>query len=154
MAIRAKTVILSVLALLVVLVVVGISMIGWAVVLGPKARAVTDRKFPATPEMIARGQYLANGGLHCFLCHTEHDLNSPDLVPNEAKQGAGWALPIPELNNIAARNITPDMETGIGSWTDDEIARAIQEGIRKDGSALFPVMPYMEFAKLDDQDVG
>jgi mono/diheme cytochrome c family protein len=63
-------------------------------------------------------------------------------------------MPVPELNNIPARNITPDMETGLGSWTDDEIARAIQEGIRKDGSALFPIMPYMDFSRLDDQDVG
>ena len=62
-------------------------------------------------------------------------------------------MPIPELNNIAARNITPDPETGIGAWTDDEIARAIREGVRKDGTALFPVMPYLDFATMDDEDV-
>ena len=71
----------------------------------------------------------------------------------EAKKGAGWVMPIPELNNIAARNITPDPETGIGDWTDDEIARAIREGVRKDGSALFPIMPYMDFAHMDDEDL-
>ena len=62
-------------------------------------------------------------------------------------------MPIPELNNIASRNITPDVETGIGSWSDDEVARAIREGVRKDGTALFPVMPYLEFATMDDEDV-
>jgi mono/diheme cytochrome c family protein len=62
-------------------------------------------------------------------------------------------MPIPELNYISARNITPDVETGIGSWSDDEIARAIREGVRKDGTALFPLMPYEDFAALDDEDV-
>ena len=45
------------------------------------------------------------------------------------------------------------METGIGSWTDDEIARAIREGVRKDGTALFPIMPYTDYASMDDEDV-
>jgi cytochrome c553 len=62
-------------------------------------------------------------------------------------------MPIAELNDISARNITPDVETGIGSWSDDEIARAIREGVRKDGTALFPLMPYLDFAALDDEDV-
>jgi mono/diheme cytochrome c family protein len=62
-------------------------------------------------------------------------------------------MPIPELNHIASRNITPDVETGLGSWSDDEVARAIREGIRKDGTALFPVMPYVDYAAMDDEDV-
>ena len=62
-------------------------------------------------------------------------------------------MPIAELNYISARNITPDVETGIGSWSDDEIARAIREGVRKDGTALFSLMPYLDFATLDDEDV-
>jgi hypothetical protein len=62
-------------------------------------------------------------------------------------------MPIPELNNIASRNITQDRETGLGDWTDDEIARAIREGVRKDGTALFPLMPYEVFASLSDEDV-
>ena len=154
MRIRAKTIVLGVLALLVLVVLGGITAIGWQIVLGPSARAVTDRKFEATEARLARGKYLVEGPAHCFECHTEHDLSTPLLPIVESKRGSGWELPIPELNNPSSKNITSDKETGLGNWTDDEIARAIREGIRKDGTALFPVMPYPEFAKLDDEDLA
>jgi mono/diheme cytochrome c family protein len=153
MRITAKTIILGVLAVLLLVVIVGISMIGWQVILGPNARAVTNEKFEATEARLARGQYLVEGPLHCFLCHTDHDFTKPEYPSVVEKKGAGWAMPVPELNNPWARNITPDKETGLGDWSDDEIARAIREGIRKDGTALFPIMPYMEFATMDDEDV-
>lgn len=153
MAIRVKTVLVTLLVLLVLLVLGGITAVGWQVVLGPKARAVSAERFEPTPARLERGKYLVEGPLHCFQCHTEHDLSTPEYPINQAKKGAGWVMPIPELNNIPARNITPDAETGLGSWSDDEIARAIREGVRKDGSALFPVMPYLDFATLDDEDV-
>ena len=153
MKIRAKTVILSILVILVLLVLGGITAIGWQVVLGPDARPVTNEKFEATEARLERGRYLVENVSHCFLCHSEHDFSTPEYPTNQAKKGAGWVMPIPELNNIASRNITPDMETGIGSWSDDEIARAIREGISKDGSALFPIMPYEDFRVYDDEDV-
>jgi len=152
-AIRVKTVLVTLLVLVVLLVPGGITAVGWQVVLGPKARAVSAERFEPTPARLERGKYLVEGPTHCFHCHTEHDLSTPELPIVQAKKGAGWVMPIPELNNIASRNITPDVETGLGSWSDDEIARAIREGVRKDGTALFPVMPYMDFAKLDDEDV-
>ena len=153
MAIRAKTVVLSLLVVLVLLVLGAITAVGWQIVLGPDARPVSAEKFEATEARLARGKYLVEGPGACFHCHTEHDFSKPDYPINQAMKGAGWAMPIPDLNNIAARNITPDPETGLGSWSDDEIARAIREGIRKDGTALFPVMPYPNFASLDDEDV-
>lgn len=154
MRVRARTIILGVLALLVLLVLGGITAVGWQVILGPDARPVTNVKYDATPERLARGQYLVEGPAHCFECHTEHDMTVPEYPTIPAKRGAGWVMPIPELNNIASKNITSDKETGIGDWTDDEIGRAIREGIRKDGTALFPLMPYMNFAKLDDEDLA
>jgi len=153
MRVRAKTILLSLLGLLVLVVLGGITAVGWQVVLGPDARPVTDTPFEVTEARLARGKYLAEGPTHCFFCHTELDLTTPEYPMVEAKKGAGWVMPIPELNHIASRNITPDKETGIGNWSDDEVARAIREGVRKDGSALFPLMPYMEFASLDDEDV-
>jgi cytochrome c553 len=155
MRIRLKTVVLSLVVLLLLVVIGGISMVGWQVVLGPDARPTSAEKFEATEARLTRGKYLVDGPTHCFFCHTEHDMTGPEpLYPIiQAKKGAGWSMPIPELNNIAARNITPDPETGIGTWTDDEIARAIREGVRKDGTALFPVMPYLHFRTLDDEDV-
>jgi len=154
MRLRAKTVVLALVGLVVLVVVGGVTAIGWQVVLGPNARPVTDRKFEATEARLARGKYLAEGPAACFHCHSDHDLTDPEFPTIQAKKGAGWVMPIPELNNIAARNITPDVETGIGGWTDDEIARAIREGVRKDGTALFPVMPYYDFKFLDDEDLA
>jgi len=155
MRIRLKTVVLSLVVVLLIAVIGGISMVGWQVVLGPDKRPTSAEKFDATEARLARGKYLVEGPAHCFFCHTEHDLTGPEpLYPIvQAKKGAGWVMPIPELNNPAARNITQDPETGIGNWTDDEIARAIREGVRKDGTALFPIMPYMEFSRMDDEDV-
>ena len=58
MAVRARTVALSLVALLVMVVLGGITAVGWQIVLGPTAREVTDRRFDATPERLVRGQYL------------------------------------------------------------------------------------------------
>lgn len=153
MAIRVKSVLLSLLVLAILLVLGGITAVGWQVVLGPNQRPVTAERFDATPARLARGQYLAEGPMHCFHCHSEHDLSTPEMPMLQAKKGAGWVMPIPDLNHIPARNITPDVETGLGSWSDDEVARAIREGVRKDGTALFPVMPYTDFVSMDDEDV-
>jgi mono/diheme cytochrome c family protein len=154
MRIRARTILIGLAAVLVLLLLGGITAIGWEVVLGPEARATTDRKFDVTDARLARGKYLVEGPAACFHCHTDHDLGTPTYPIVESKKGAGWVMPIPELNNIAARNITPDAETGLGAWTDDEIARAIREGVSRDGRALFPVMPYLDFASMDDEDVA
>jgi mono/diheme cytochrome c family protein len=51
-------------------------------------------------------------------------------------------------------NLTPDKETGLGNWTDDEIARAIREGVDKDGRTLFPIMPYDNFRHMSDEDLA
>ncbi len=59
----------------------------------------------------------------------------------------------PALGVYYARNITPDVETGLGGWTDGEIVRAIREGIRKDGRVLFPIMPIDPLHGLSDDDV-
>jgi len=55
---------------------------------------------------------------------------------------------------VQAQNITSDPETGIGKWTDGEVLRAMREGVKNDGSALFPMMPYPQFAIYDDEDAN
>jgi mono/diheme cytochrome c family protein len=154
MKVRARTVVLCVLGLVLLLGIAVITAVGWQVVLGPRARAVTSRTFERSDARMARGKYLVEGGAHCFHCHSEHDLTVPEYPIVQAKMGAGWELPIPELGRITSPNITPDRDTGIGTWTDDEIARAIQEGVDKNGKALFPVMPYEAFSRLDDEDLA
>ena len=94
MRIRLKTVVLSVVVLLLLAVVGVISMVGWQVVLGPDARPTSTEKFEATEARLARGKYLVEGPAHCFHCHTEHDLTGPEpLYPIvQAKKGAGWVM--------------------------------------------------------------
>jgi hypothetical protein len=153
MKLTTRRVLLALVGVLVVVIIGGISAVGWQVVLGPDARAVTDRRFEATDARIARGEYLASAAA-CFHCHSEHDLTDPTYPVVPGRRGAGWDMPIPELGKVVSRNITPDPETGIGAWTDDEIARAIQEGVSRDGSALFPIMPYLNFRNMTDEDVA
>lgn len=139
---------------LLLLVIGGLTAVGWQVVLGPKARPVTNRTFEPTEARRVRGEYLVENVVGCFHCHSEHDLSDPAAPVKAGMKGAGWDMPIPELGKVRAPNITPDVETGIGGWTDDEIARAIQEGVNKSGQALFPMMPYMNFRHMDDEDLA
>ncbi|HZO99416.1 MAG TPA: c-type cytochrome [Terriglobia bacterium] len=145
-----------VLAGLVVFLAIGISLtIGWRPFLGPKARPLTDRKFERTPERLARGKYLVEG-LGCFDCHGEHDWTKHDAPLIEGTRGAGYAsFPMSGLpGRVVPPNISPDPETGAGNWTDDQLARAIREGIGHDGRALFPFMPYPGMAQLSDEDLA
>ena len=121
---------------------------------GLKARPLTDVKFKSTPERIARGKYLTNGGSHCFLCHGERDWSKPGAPPVESKKGAGAVLIDGDGFRMVAPNITPDKETGAGTWTDDMFARAIREGVGHDGRALFPLMLYLEFKHFSDEDIA
>lgn len=126
--------------------------IGWRPFIGPRARPLTDRKFEATPERLARGAQLFDG---CMGCHSPHDWtpHDPPILPG--MKGAGMVMPIKELpGRIVAPNLTPDPETGSGNWTDDQIARAIREGIGHDGRALFPLMPYPHFRAFPDEDIA
>jgi mono/diheme cytochrome c family protein len=154
MRVRVRTVLLGLLALVIVLLLGGITAIGWQIVLGPTARAVTDRRIEATPERLARGRYLVNNVAACFHCHSEHNFTDPEYPMVEGKMGAGWELPIPELGHVIAPNITPDPETGIGAWTDAEIIAAIREGRSRRGGVLAPVMPYYRYAGMADRDVA
>ena len=56
--------------------------------------------------------------------------------------------------HVVGPNLTPDVETGAGTWCDDQLARAIREGIGHDGRALFPMMPYEDFRHMSDEDLA
>ncbi len=121
----------------------------------PSARPLTDRAFTPTPERLARGRYLAENLLQCFACHSERDWTRHD-APIVAGHGAGSPnFPLKDLpGDVRPPNITPDKDTGAGNWTDDQLARAIREGIGYDGRALFPFMPYENFRSLSDEDLA
>lgn len=136
------------------LIALGITFtIGWRPVIGPRVRALTDRKFESSPERLARGRYLVEGVLGCLDCHSERDWNQPGAPSIESKKGGG--APFPDgPGKLFAPNITPDKETGAGQWTDDMLARAIREGISHDGRALFPIMPYQNYRRMSDEDLA
>jgi mono/diheme cytochrome c family protein len=127
--------------------------VGWRPVLGPKARAVTNRKFQVTPARLERGRYLAENVMGCIECHTPA---KDDVVPpvRTGPPGSGRIFLEKGKFRVVAANITPDPETGLGKWSDDQIARAVREGIDEDGSALFPIMPYQEFRSVSDEDIA
>lgn len=128
---------------------------GWRPVLGARSRALTDRHFERTQELLARGHYLANSVLGCLDCHSREDgTPQPGVAPVFSHQGGGRVLIDQGGFVLAASNITPDTETGAGSWTDDQFARAIREGIGHDGRALFPMMPYQNYRNLSDEDLA
>ncbi len=98
--------------------------------------------------VIARGQYLAFGPAHCASCHAPMDKF------DEIEQGlvmpliGGWELNIPP-GSFRAPNLTPDVETGIGSFSDGQLARALRYSVRQNGEALFPFMPFQNMSDAD-----
>src|SRR5215831_11333831 len=144
-------------AVLVLAVAAGITFtIGWRPFIGPRTRPLTARKFQSTPERFSRGQYLVLNVTDCMGCHAEHDWTAHDAPILPKTLGAGQDMNL--LNGFPGKvygpNITPDTETGAGSWSDDQLARAIREGVGHDGRALFPFMPYLDLRHMSDEDLA
>ena len=128
---------------------------GRRAIFGPLARPLTGRTFASTPERLARGKYLAESVAGCVDCHSPHDWTQHDAPIPTGMLGAGEPLPLPGLpGRVVAPNLTPDPGTGAGNWTDDQLARAIREGVGHDGHALFPIMPYPHFRQMSDEDLA
>lgn len=98
---------------------------------------------------LVKGFYLVTIA-HCMECHTRWVDGHPD--PINGLGAGGREFPGPWGNAIAA-NITPDDEAGIGAWSDDEIKRAITQGISRDGHPLTPPMGYGYYAGMTDADL-
>ncbi len=129
--------------------------IGWRPFIGPRVRATSNRQFERTPERLARGRYLVSGLAGCEICHSPKDWKTHGAPNLPGMELAGQVLPIPGLpGTIVAANLTPDPETGAATWSDDEIARAIREGIGHDGRTIFPIMPYQAYRQFSDEDVA
>src|SRR5579863_2251813 len=115
---------------------------GAVALLFTSALAVAGESDPQDFTQIEKGRYLAIVG-DCASCHT-----------NPGRRPFAGGLPIETpFGNIVAPNITPDRETGIGAWTDDEFEAAVRRGVRKDGSLLYPAMPYNAYTRMSRDDV-
>ncbi len=120
-----------------VLGIAGVFALAWRPAIAPVATPV----FAA--EQVARGEVLAAGG-YCATCHTTKG-GWPYAGGRAMKTGFG---------TLYSTNITPDTETGIGGWSLAAFDRALREGVSRDGSQLFPALPYDHFTKLSNADVA
>lgn len=114
-----------------------ISVIG-AMVLPAAAMAQAQ----TNKEQIARGQYIFAMAGGCA-CHTE---------PKGVHNAGARAFPIP-LGTVYSTNLTPDKETGLGDWNDQQFMDAMTKGLRKDASRLLPVMPYTLYSGMAQEDL-
>ena len=97
-----------------------------------------------------RGQYLV-AIMDCAGCHTDGALaGKPDPALHLAGSGIGFGAP--GLGIFYPPNLTPDPETGLGGWSEAEMATAIRTGVRPDGRELAPMMPWRSYAALTDED--
>jgi mono/diheme cytochrome c family protein len=104
----------------------------------------------ADGKLLARGKYLMDGIVACGNCHVQRgDKGQP--LPDRGLSG-GMVFD-EEPFKAYAPNITPDPETGIGKWTDAQLAKAIREGIRPDGTVIGPPMPIMFYRGMADADL-
>jgi mono/diheme cytochrome c family protein len=102
------------------------------------------------PALVERGEYLVQGIAGCGNCHTPRN-GDGSLIPDRQFAGA-FVIDEPAFTAYAP-NITPDRETGIGTWSDEQIVSAIREGVRPDGQILGPPMSFAFYRGISDRDV-
>jgi mono/diheme cytochrome c family protein len=149
----ARRILVSVVAILAVVLLVGVWIIRgpgpMAFGTGPNV-ALADYKganptgVPATlaqVNLVERGAYLARAA-DCMVCHTAQS-------GKQYAGGLGFKLPFGTLHST---NITPDKETGIGNYSDQDFLNAIHRGTRRDGARLYPAMPYTSYTYITDAD--
>jgi mono/diheme cytochrome c family protein len=100
--------------------------------------------------MVQRGQYLAHI-MDCGGCHNTGAF-TPKPKLDTPLAGSDIGFEVPELGIFYPPNLTPDAETGLGKWTDQEIIAAFTKGERPDGRQLAPSMPWMSYGHLNEQD--
>jgi cytochrome c553 len=123
---------------------------------GKYVRPVSSEKIEATPDRLVRGSYLVNQVCACGACHTtrEHGHIATEPERTDAYLGGGNTFVAKGMSDgIWIPNITPDVETGVGSWSDDELVRVIRDGVARDGHFLVPVMPFDAYQHMSDEDV-
>jgi mono/diheme cytochrome c family protein len=124
-----------------------------AVALAVVSLSCTTAKQPiaevAKADPVVRGRYLVTL-MSCNDCHTPgYFYGAPDTTRRLSGSDVGWTGP---WGVVHARNLTPDSTTGIGSWTKEQIVHALRTGNTPDGSQLAPIMPWMNYASILDED--
>ena len=141
---------LYVLLLLIILISSGLIYLKTAL---PDVGEPEDITINSTAERIERGRYLANTVTVCMDCHSVRDWSKFSGPPTEGTLGKGGdvfdqAMGLPGV--FYAKNITP---AGIQRYTDGELFRVITTGVTKEGRAMFPLMPYPYYGRMDREDI-
>ncbi|HEY0305334.1 MAG TPA: c-type cytochrome, partial [Longimicrobiales bacterium] len=100
-----------------------------------------------TAGLAARGEYIVRSVAVCGHCHAADPQKNPD-----GPLSGGFAFKNWRIGTARAANLTPDMETGLGRWSEAEIVRAIRNGEDREGHLITPVMPYEWFREMSDRD--
>ena len=114
-----------------------------------QAPAAEVARIPDGPDPLTHGRYLVETVAGCGNCHTPH---LPDGSLDESMAFAGAFVIEEPVFKAYAKNITPDMETGIGSWSEDDIVNAIRNGQRPDGTYYGPPMSFGWYRNMSDTD--
>lgn len=137
-----------------VLVVVALAAagVGYLFIAFPAVPPAEDVTIAVTPEKLARGEYLANYGAGCVECHGTRDWSkfAGPLIPGTEGRGGDFFGEEGTPVQLWAPNITP---AALGDWTDGEIIRAVTTGVSRDGRALFPIMPYLNYGRMAREDI-
>ena len=109
-------------------------------------------RISSDPSVLARGEYLVYGPAHCVECHTgSFDALEKLSEGTQVRLSGGLRLPLGPLGAVYSQNLTPDTETGIGHYSDAQIARMMRWAVRPDGRAT--VEPMMPFGNMSDDDL-
>lgn len=113
----------------------------------PDLHASTD------PAVIVRGEYIVYGPAHCIVCHSGSVEQFQRFVDDGTPPtlSGGYPLAMGPLGTLYPKNLTPDRDTGIGRYTDPQLARMLRHGVRPDGQASIPLL--MPFSEMSDADV-
>jgi Cytochrome c len=147
------------LALLGLVAVVAIAAVGWLVLRprgpadfasGTRVELADYREGDPTgvsprlagADLVMRGEYLTRAA-DCIACHT---------APGGKPFAGGMAFPLP-FGSLYSTNITPDKDTGIGAWSDEDFVKALHEGVGRDGKHLYPAFPYTAYTLMTRSDV-
>jgi len=107
-----------------------------------------NEETPTDP--VERGRYLVTVAA-CTDCHTPGSfLGMPDMMRYLGGSEVGFEMP--GLGTFYPPNLTPDPETGLGNWSEEQIVAAITTGVRPDGRMLAPAMPWMHYANFTPED--
>ncbi|OFW42873.1 MAG: hypothetical protein A3J29_02520 [Acidobacteria bacterium RIFCSPLOWO2_12_FULL_67_14b] len=140
-----------ILVLLLLVVVVAACGVGYLYLVYPNVPAAPAFKIEPSPERLARGQYLSDHVVGCTTCHSQRDWTRySGLIKPETLGRGGDKFDLGGAGVVYAKNITP---AAIGSWTDGELLRAVAAGVSRDGTPLFPLMPYPHFGQMSEDDV-